>query len=463
MKTLHLCLRVFAVAAVLAALATPARAQNWSGDARKIAMGGVGASENLASKSIERDDHYRTIVIPFGLFQVLRDTDIFDPSSDKFDIVRSFEYAASPLHYTFNRDGTGTGIDFIHDLTNAEVSRDLNVYRGFVPVTQPVAYGLAHPNFGITIPVYKRDRVRHGIYVGAGPYFAMRGAMAVDPALVDILGSETDVPIPANATFPIVSNARGELAAAITGGYRGKFAWPMGIQSRTDKDGIFVAVNYSYLRGFHLEDGDIAVHLDTNSSGLLFVNPSLPSPIIVNRITSDEGHGHVIDLGVAGLLNKWEFGFGINGIANQIKWTGVENTTYSLGNLFFGGDFVESPTVPVGDLTLKQPVAYTGNGGYHADHWTVMGQVTERTSDYAPDRDYLNSTTLHFGGEYRFLMLEPRGGVYYSRQHWQPAGGIGLNFGKIGLDWAIYSTDANVQRERHAAMAFSMRIGHKNP
>src|SRR5678816_3394808 len=105
MKTLHLSLRVFIVSAVLVAPAVPAQAQNWSGDARKIGMGGVGASENLASKSIERDDHYRTIVIPFGLFQILRDTDIFDPGSDKFDLVRSFEYAASPLHYTFDRDG----------------------------------------------------------------------------------------------------------------------------------------------------------------------------------------------------------------------------------------------------------------------------------------------------------------------------------------------------------------------
>src|SRR6478609_2674928 len=96
MKTLHLGLRVLVVSALLVGLSASASAQNWSGDARKIGMGGVGASENLASKSIERDDHYHTIVIPFGLFQVLRDTDIFDPSSDKFDLVRSFEYAASP-------------------------------------------------------------------------------------------------------------------------------------------------------------------------------------------------------------------------------------------------------------------------------------------------------------------------------------------------------------------------------
>jgi hypothetical protein len=450
------------VAAVVLALSAPAHAQNWSGDARKIGMGGVGASENLASKSIERDNHYRTIVIPFGLFQILRDTDIFDPGSDKFDLVRSFEYAASPLHYTFDRDGTGTGAAFIEDLTNARLNRDLNAYRGFVPVTQPVAYGIAHPNFGITIPVYKTDTVRHGIYVGAGPYFTMRGALAVSDGLVDILGSESPVVVPPLTSFPITSNARGEIAMAITGGYRGKFAWPMGLPSRADKDGLFVAVNYSYLRGFRMEDGDITLRLDTNSTGLLAVNP-VPPPIIVNRTNSTKGHGHVVDIGVAGLLNRWELGFGINGIANEIKWTGVEATAYSLGNLFTGGDFLEGLTIPVDDVTIKQPVQYTGNAGYHADRWTVMGQVTKRTSDYAPDKDRLNATTFHVGGEYRFLVLEPRAGVYYSRERWQPSAGIGVNLGKFGIDYAIYATDANVQRVRHEAMALSLRIGNKNP
>jgi hypothetical protein len=92
-----------------------------------------------------------------------------------------------------------------------------------------------------------------------------------------------------------------------------------------------------------------------------------------------------------------------------------------------------------------------------------MGQVTRRTSDYAPDQGLLNTTTFHVGGEYRFLLLEPRAGAYYSRERWQPSAGVGLNLGKFGVDWAIYSTDANVQRVRHAAMALSLRIGGKNP
>jgi hypothetical protein len=473
MKTLQLCLRTSLVPALLLASAASAGAQNWSGDARKIAMGGVGASENLAAKSIERDDHYRVIVVPFGLFQILKDTDIFDPGSDKFDLVRSFEYAVSPLHYTVNRDGTGTGAEFIQDLTNARLNRNLNAYRGFVPVTQPVGYGLAHPSFGGTIPVYKSDKVRHGIFVGAGPYFAMRGELNVDQSLVDILGSDTDVVVPPNTSLcaspgsavcnSIGSDARGELALAITGGYRGRYAWPMSVPAHGERDGLYVAVNYSYLRGFRMEDGLIGVRFDTDATGQLTFNPALPPPIGVGRTSSDKGTGRVLDFGVAGLINHWELGFGVTGIGNQIKWTNVEGTNYTLGNLFTGGEFLESEAVPLPDVTIKQPLQYTTNAGYHADHWTVMGQYTVKTSDYAPDKDRLNTSTLHAGFEYRFLVLEPRGGVYYSRDRWQPAAGLGVNLGNFGIDGAVYSTDANVQRKRHAAFALSLRIGHKNP
>jgi hypothetical protein len=454
-------LRTPLLAAGIVCLAASAHAQNWSGDARRIAMGGVGSSENLASSMIREERGYRTIVIPLGLFQVLKDFDIFDPGSDEFDIVRSVEYAAAPLHYTIDRDGTGSGVEFMNAIRNAELSRDLNDYRGFVPVTQPVAYGLGNPVFGGTIPVYRSDTTRHGIFVGAGPYFGFRGDLAVDDELVGILGSDVDVYIP-NTAFPVTSSVRAELALAIVGGYRGKFALPAG-GSGDEREGIYVALNYNHLRGFRYEDADIAVRLDTDPQGLLTVNPVLPPPVLLGRQSSEDGRGFAIDLGVAAFLRQWELGFGVNGLANRIDWTGVEGTAYSIGDVFNGGDFVESPTVPLPDARIKQPVEYTGNVGYHADRWTAIGQVAQRTTDDPRDEDRFNGTTFRTGFEYRFGILEPRVGAYYTRERWNPAAGLGLNFGGFGIDAAMFTTDANVQRERHTAFALSLRIGRRGP
>jgi hypothetical protein len=447
-------------AAALAAVASTASAQNWSGDARRIGMGGVGSSENLATKMIESDeDGYRTIVIPLGLFQILKNTDIFNPDSDEFDLVRSVEYASSPLHYTFDRDGTGSGVELVNDLRNGQLSNDLNRYRGFVPVSQPVAYGLASPSFGVTIPVYRRDKTRHGAYVGAGPYFPFRGALSVDDQLVSILSSGTDVYI-ANTSMPVTSEVRAEAALAITGGYRGRYELPIG---EGDRDGLYVALNYNWLRGFRYEDEDIMLRLDTDSAGLVTLNTSLPSPIVVGRLNSSDGRGFAIDLGAAVVVNRWEFGFGVNGVANRIEWTEVEGTTYTLDNILTGdGDFAEIGPFPVADTTIKQPVEYLGNVGYRADRWRAIAEYGTRVSDDPADEGRFSSESFRGGFEYRFMLLEPRGGVYYSRDRWQPSAGLGLNFGKIGIDSAIYWTDANVQRKRRAAYALSLRIGSRN-
>ena len=113
-----------------------ASAQNWSFDARKIGMSPTGG-ENLASRMIEEENDYRAIVLPFGLIQVFRDFDRLNPSNDEFDIARTVEYAAAPLHYTIGRDSSDSKADdFLVDIANGELSRDLNDYNGFIPVNQ---------------------------------------------------------------------------------------------------------------------------------------------------------------------------------------------------------------------------------------------------------------------------------------------------------------------------------------
>jgi hypothetical protein len=457
--------------AVLVGTATPASAQNWMTDARRIAMGGVGgSSENIASKMIDSPDSaHTTIVIPLGLFQVFSDLDIFDPGSEEFDPIRATEYAVAPLHYTWDRTGTGTGIEFINDLLDGRLNRDLNTYRGFIPTSQPVSYGLWSPNWGVTIPVYrKNDGTRHAVYIGGGLYFPFRGSIEVDDQLQQILKSDTNIYFP-NSQFRIVSGVRVELPIAITGGYRGRFKIREG---GSDRDGLYVAFNYNYLRGFWYDDDVMTLRLDTDAQGLLTFNPSAQfNPIEVVRANSQEGHGMALDFGVAAVVNRIEFGFGMNGIGNRITWKDVEGTRYSLTNILNGnGDFLDTPPpactsgavfpacVP-SEITTKQPVEYVGSTGYHAEHWTASGEIGYRTSDYYLDEGRLASTWVHAGFEYRFGILEPRAGAYFSRERWTPAVGLGLNFGKVGLDVAAYTNDANVEHVRHPSIALSLRIG----
>src|SRR5437016_14648775 len=80
LRTLMTCvfrrLKALLVLLVLAAFPGRAHAQNWSFDAWKIALGGIGGG-NLATKMIDEQRRYTSIVLPFGVFQVLSDTDVF--------------------------------------------------------------------------------------------------------------------------------------------------------------------------------------------------------------------------------------------------------------------------------------------------------------------------------------------------------------------------------------------------
>ena len=162
-----------------------ALAQNWSFDARTIALGGVGGNGNLATKMIDEQRDYTSIVLPFGLIQVLKNRNIFDPNSKDFDPVRDIEFAASPIHYIFGRNTSKSGeAAFVSDIRDATLSRDLTKYRGFVPANELLAEGLAAPNFGGIIKMHK-DAMGgfQGIYVGAGPYFPMHASGTIDQGL----------------------------------------------------------------------------------------------------------------------------------------------------------------------------------------------------------------------------------------------------------------------------------------
>ena len=106
--------------------AAPAQAQNWSFDAREVALGGVGSTSNVAYDMVSEQKSYRAIVLPFGLFQVIPNFPKMNPTSDEFDLARAIEYSVSPIHYIVGRDTSESGGQFLNDLRNGELSRDLN-------------------------------------------------------------------------------------------------------------------------------------------------------------------------------------------------------------------------------------------------------------------------------------------------------------------------------------------------
>jgi len=428
--------------------AAPARAQNWSTDARSIALGS-GGTENIAGNMAKEQGQYRAIVIPLGLIQVLPNWSVFDPGGDEFDPVRAIEYAASPLHYNFGRDDSSDSPQgaFVRDIVNARLSRNLNVYRGFTPASSIVAEGLTSPSWGKTIKVRSdADGYFQGVYVGAGPYFSVRTVANFDERLVSLLGSPTDVFLP-NTTFLVGDTTTEQLAMAITGGYRARL--PLANWSGA-RDGVYLAANYNYLHGFRFDDFDMDVRFDTDATGSIAFAPTT-QPVAISRLKSSSGRGMAIDLGVAVVADRWEFGFGANGIANRINWNDVERETFVLQSLLNGGDFIETEFPGfVESRRVELPVDYSANVGYSADTWSAVSQYSHG----------FMGDNFRGGAEYRLESVDLRGGARYSQDRWHPTVGAGFNFTpRFAVDVALYAAVANLERRRDPALAISLRIG----
>ncbi len=425
-------------------------AQNWSLDARQIALGAMGGTRNLATDMIEDERPYSSIIIPLGLVQVLSNSERMNPASEQFDIVRTIEYAIAPVHYVVGRNSSITGDEFVVDLRNALLNRDLNAYRGFLPATQPASGGLAAPTIGGGISVYANPNgAFQRVFIGAGPYVALRGALTTDESLTRILGSSAPVYVP-NAHMQLTSGTEIQTAMSATLGYRALFPWPEGFSAHGEREGVYVAFNYNFIGGFRYENIGTSLRLDTDAGGLLTLNPFLGAPLVVTRDTAGSGRGRAIDVGVGAVIGKWEMGVGANGIANHITWSGVERTSYSIGNLLSGNsNFIQSATNRLGDIDVVLPVDVRGDLAYHEANWSALTAVGRG----------FNGVTFHAGYERRLGHAALRVGAFHSNGSWEPTGGVGLPLGeRVAVDLAAYGTSANIERERHIAVAVSVRV-----
>jgi hypothetical protein len=443
------------VCALLFAIVSAADAQSFSLDARKIALGDIAGTGHIAESVIIDERPYGAFVLPLGILQLFGQLDRVNPDSDQFDGVTTLDYVLAPVHLVLGRTSDSSGPDFIGDMRRGRLNRDLNTYHGFLPGDQPSTGGLASPTYGGALTFARKDDgAFQRLYIGAGPYIALRGSVSSDPRLTRILDSSSPVYEP-NAQLPLTGHGDFQAAASITFGYHARFLWPTAVNQARFRDGIYVAVHYNVLRGLRYEQVDSTLRFDTDSTGLLTLDPALPPPVIVSRDTSSSGTGGAIDAGIGIVVGRWAFGGGVNGIANHITWTDVQRTVYNQFNVLTGdGTFSNESAVSIPDVRMILPIDFRGNLAFHQERWSVL---------MAAGRGYQGGT-FHVGYERRPSFGALRGGIFYTSGQWQPTGGLGINLSeRLAVDLAVFGSSANIERERHLAVGASLRIGEPSP
>jgi len=195
---------------------------------------------------------------------------------------------------------------------------------------------------------------------------------------------------------------------------------------------------------------DLDVRFDTDASGLVTLLPTTV-PVTLDRVSSHKGRGFAVDLGAVLVSGPWDVRFSANGVGNRINWENLHAQRTMLNSLFSGGNFVDAALpAPSGKRKITLPVGYVSGVSYNMDKWTVAGELSHG----------VEQTEVHSGVEYRLGVIELRGGGRYAQELWHPAAGVGLNvLPKVGVDIAAFTTATNIQRERRATFALSLRLG----
>src|SRR2546428_12349237 len=92
----------------------------------------------------------------------------------------------------------------------------------------------------------------------------MRSQSAISTRLTTVLSTGVNQ---ANATFPLSETDQAQLALAVIGGDRARFALPARWAGGAGRGGLYVAANYKYLRGFGYKHDDFAGALFTDKGG----------------------------------------------------------------------------------------------------------------------------------------------------------------------------------------------------
>ena len=154
-------------------------------------------------------------------------------------------------------------------------------------------------------------------------------------------------------------------------------------------------------------------------------------------LPADGGWGHGFDAGAVFVVGALEIGLAGNDLATSIDWK-VEESITAKDSL--SGDYV---TQTVGE---QLPFTSTVPASYVLTAMTRLGGVLVAAD---VQRDALEQISGHAGAELWAGPLALRAGASLDvQQRTQFAGGIGLRLGRLGLDVAVATNQANLTHER---------------
>jgi hypothetical protein len=305
-------------------------------------------------------------------------------------------------------------------------------------------------NWGYTFKLQETARSFQSIYVGAGPYLAAQAYADFDTEFQELLNSSTGRSMTSRSML-LGGGETDQLALDIIGSYRARFPL-FAYDGASTRNGMYVMANYHHLQGFRLDEFDATLQLETDANGLLVPDPP-DAPFKLQWLTSSKGVGLAMDFGVAFVIDRWDFGAGVSGVANRINWRDITRHEVALVSLLNQNEFAHVK-FPRTNLTsqIELPLTYSGDLSYHWDAWSAYTEYSKG----------LGGSNFRTGLEYRLGTFELRGAGRFSQGSWYPSAGFGYNLTRtFGVDAALYGTRTFLEKEPHLGLAISLRFDQR--
>lgn len=432
-----LALRLLCAATAMAVLAGPVAAQTFS--ARRMAMGGVilsgapgGDAANVAYRAVPSSPGAPSeIALPLGLISLIANPPVFDPDDPEFNI---YELANTLYNPPWNLQLTKTQAPS-SDITVAVGKNSLAVDLGDIASVFPkedsrVAGVLNGPSFGLGWG---------GAFVALAPLVHYDNNLHLNDALQGALG-DGDA-FQTQTEYALFDHARGEAAVGVHLGMARRLYVA---DAEPGAPAFYGGARLKLMRGLAYGDADNKVAFTTSDT--LFAT----DPVDVNYLgmlrdagPDGGGFGSGLDVGGAWTSNGFEFGLGINDIGTRLHWHVRESmvTSDSVGN--YSRQTLRDDVA----FTSKVPTTAVANVAFTTGPWVIAADAIRG----------LHSTTGHAGVERWWGPIATRTGLGIDDyRKVQIGGGVGVKFGRMGLDLAAATHSRNLSRERGAELALGV-------
>ena len=374
-----------------------------------------------------------TIPIPLGLFQVLRDSTVWDTDSSYYNPLQLINYILHPPLYLEVKRAPTPNNDVEFYIAQNELIIDLGEAQAVVPESFELGGSIRPFNIG---------GGTGGLRVAVMSWVNNEIVVRLDDSLRAVL--KDAAPVRPNSSYGV------GIDGILQGGLAPEVSWA-GRVLGDSAAGLYVGGAARYYLGTMYAALDGQATLTTGDTIFSSVNP-LTEDVAGRLLSADPavaaGTGIGADLGLVWAAGPLELGFGVTDIGATLTWANTDVDT-----LAWDGDsnrVVDSALVRGVETKTTLPVTAIANAVYAFPSGTVLRGGVLRNH---------RGTLVSAGAEQRLGVFTLRGGlVRDQRAKLQYAWGGGVRFGPVGLDVGFFTHSRSLSTERSITMATSLSI-----